>query len=116
MSCRVAAIVSLVTYYAIVVAFSLKPVATLLQNQLAGVFFQIFESYQAVFLLVVLPFILLVPDMLVNFAWRTFFPSPADVLMRYYKLHPNEDLPLQADNLGSRARVSPMLSKNNESS
>lgn len=32
-----------------------------------------------------LPFVLLVPDMLLNFAQRTFFPSPADTLMYHYE-------------------------------
>ncbi len=35
-----------------------------------------------------LPFGLLIPDLLINFAWQIFAPTPATVLMRYYKENP----------------------------
>lgn len=38
--------------------------------------------------MIVLPFALLIPDLLVNFLWQIYFPSPATVLMRYYKENP----------------------------
>lgn len=36
-------------------------------------------------MLVVLPFLLLLPDIIISTFNRVFYPSPADVLMRHYK-------------------------------
>jgi hypothetical protein len=49
------------------------------------VFPLIFQAWQNIYLLIVLPFILLFPDVLLNTFQKVFFPNPADVLMRHYK-------------------------------
>jgi hypothetical protein len=38
--------------------------------------------------MIMLPFGLLIPDLLINFGWQIFAPSPATILMRYYKENP----------------------------
>jgi hypothetical protein len=58
-----AAILSLIIYYAFLLMFSVDPVSPAVQNQLYGVFVQLFESPQPVYILVVVPIILLAPDM-----------------------------------------------------
>jgi hypothetical protein len=43
-----------------------------------------------------LPFGLLIPDLLINFAWQIFAPSPSIILMRHYKDNPQSEVTYNA--------------------
>eukprot|EP00347_Sterkiella_histriomuscorum_P006239 403353535 len=76
-----AAILSLVIYYITVLLLSTNTLSTFFQPEMNGIFFQIFYSYQPVYILIILPFALLMPDTLLSFGQRIFFPTPSDCKM-----------------------------------
>ncbi|CDW89464.1 p-type atpase [Stylonychia lemnae] len=77
----IAAFISLAIYYGALFLLSYYKLSQLIQNELTGTFLQLFQPYQSIYCLIVLPFALLIPDGLIKLTQKIFFPSPSDALM-----------------------------------
>jgi magnesium-transporting ATPase (P-type) len=74
-------IVCLLNYYGCVILLNTVFVSQMLQPELTGEFYLIFQSLKAWLIIILLPMVALLPDITYVFARKIFFPSPTDAIM-----------------------------------
>lgn len=80
---------AIVSYYITVFGLSSEFVSNILQPELNQEFMRIFGNAKAVFTIVCLPFVALIPDFTYNFIQKLFFPTPTDFVMQIQKRMPD---------------------------
>lgn len=71
----------MIFYYLCVVAFCVPQASVILQNQLMGKIFITFSNFKAIVILVLIPFIAMIPDFGLRFVMKNFFPTPAEIIL-----------------------------------
>ena len=76
-------------YYGSVIYMNTDPVATDVQPQINGIMFEMFEVSKFWIVILVLPFIALLPDLTFYFISKLFYPSVVDCVLRKQKTNPD---------------------------
>ncbi len=78
-------IISIILYYIILIIFSFKPISILFQNELAGLIFNLF-SYPKFWLVIIMaPFLALLPDLTFKQIFYSIYPTPTEYIKQYLK-------------------------------
>jgi len=69
------------SYYVMVFAMNMHMLSPLIQPEINGEFLLIFTSLKACICLILIPLVALLPDIVILFSQKIFWPNPTDVVM-----------------------------------
>ena len=70
-----------ITYYVMVIAMNMHFLSPLIQPEIDGEFFMVFMNAKAWIILIVMPFVALLPDIAILLLQKVFWPTPTDAVM-----------------------------------
>lgn len=77
------------SYYAMVFVMNFDSIAPLIQPEINGEFNLIFKNVKALVVLVIVPFVALLPDITILIFQKVFYPTPTDAVMLKQRQNPN---------------------------
>ena len=76
-------IFSVIFYYIVLICLCLYPIGKIFQPEVIGVFKEIMTNFQCLTLILLGPFLICLPDILVKQIYYTYFPNPVEYLLKY---------------------------------
>jgi hypothetical protein len=76
------------SYYVMCWAMNLDSLAPIIQPEINGEFNSMFTNFKAIIVLIIVPFVALLPDITILMFQKVFYPTPTDAVMIKQKLNP----------------------------
>lgn len=78
-----------ISYYGMVFVMNFDMIAPLIQPEINNEFNIMFVNVKAIIVMVLIPFVALLPDMVILMVQKIFFPTPTDAVMQKQRQNPN---------------------------
>lgn len=76
-------------FYICLIIFSIGPVAAVLSTRVPGFFFDCFKNYKSLIMLLVIPFIAMIPDFTIKYLEKIYYLKQADIIKRMENIKPD---------------------------
>lgn len=74
---------SIILYYIILIIFCFKPISVVLQNELSGLIFNLFSYPKFWLVILIAPFLALLPDITMKQIFYSVYPNPTEYIKQY---------------------------------